>query len=171
MNWNDLLHSRKPTSPEPETSPQEVSQPSMAAEAVEYPMSTAPVTPEVKVENGFERFIDKLNKFIASKLPGAIKIAEAAEPILALTPAGPEYNLVVGAIAIASQASAASVAAGGPALTGEQKMAIAVQSSTPALTTILASKGVTSEVPAAISQFAQNVYNLQTGPAVATPAV
>ena len=34
----------------------------------------------------------------------------------------------------------------------------------PGLTAILALKKVTSGVPAAISQFAQNVYNLQTGP-------
>jgi hypothetical protein len=53
-------------------------------------------------------------------------------------------------------------------------MALAIQAITPGLTAILASKGIkeSAAVEQAIAEFAQNVYNLQTGPiAVIFPAL
>jgi hypothetical protein len=140
-------------------------------------MSTAPVTPVTPVtpaptENGFERFIDKFKAFVKKAAPIADEVAEAAKPILALTPIGPEYSLALTAIETAAKVDAATQAASGTALTGTQQMALAVQVANTGLTTILASKGITesSAVNAAITQFLQNVYNLQSGPAAVTAA-
>jgi hypothetical protein len=131
-------------------------------------VTTAPTEP-AKTENGFERFIDKLESFVSAELPVVSSVAVAAEPILALTPIGPEYALVVTAIAAAEKASAAFRSKTGVALTGKQKMSLVVQATAPALSAILTAKGVTdASIPTAIGQFAQNVYNLQTGPAAAT---
>jgi hypothetical protein len=146
-----------------------------ATELQESIMATAPVTPAppapVSTENGFERFIDKLESFVSAELPIVVGAAVAAEPILALTPIGPEYALVVTAIAAAEKASAAFRSKTGVSLTGKQKMSLVVQATTPGLAAILTEKGVTdTAIPTAINQFAQNVYNLQTGPAAAPPA-
>jgi hypothetical protein len=133
------------------------------------PMSTAAVVPVVKHENGFERFIDKLKAFVKKEAPLADAVANAAKPILALTPFGPEYNLALTAIETAARADVATQAAAGKPLTGTQQMALAVQLANTGIATILESKGVTepTAVQAAISQFLQNVYDLQTGPSAA----
>jgi len=133
-----------------------------SAKAVETMMATTAVTP-APAENGFERFIDKIGQFFKKDAPIIEGFAVAAEPFLALTPFGPEYALVVNAI-IGVQKTATASLSTGASLTGAQKMALVLEAASPGLTAILASKQVTSGVPAAISQFAQNVYNLQTGP-------
>lgn len=134
-------------------------------------MSTASVV-IAPTENAFERFIDKFKVFVKKAAPVVDEVAEAAKPILALTPIGPEYDLALTAIETAAKVDAATQAASGTPLTGTQQMALAVQVANTGLTTILASKGITepAATEAAIAQFLQNVYNLQTGPA-AVPAV
>jgi hypothetical protein len=136
---------------------------SMPAKAVESNMSTAAVVPGAPAQSGFVRFIDAIGNFFKKSAPELEAVAQAAEPFLALSPFGPEYDLVVNAVVGVQQTATASLAAG-VGLTGVQKMALVLEAVTPGLTQILASKKVTSGIPAAISQFAQNVYNLQTGP-------
>lgn len=112
------------------------------------------------------RFIDKIEAVFVKVQPyeQAIETAAvAAEPILALTPEGPEYDVAVNAIIGAQQVAKASLAAG-TTLTGVQKAGIAVQAATPALTAILTSKGVTAETEAVISSWIQNVFNILAGP-------
>ena len=127
----------------------------------------------VKTENGFERFIDKVKAFAKKEAPIADEIAEAAKPILALTPIGPEYALALTGIETAWKADAATQAASATPLTGIQQMALAVQVATPGITQILSSKGIRepATVETAIAQFLQNVYNLQTGPAAVVAPV
>lgn len=124
-------------------------------------MATA-VAP-VPQENSFKRFIDAIGHFFVKSAPTLEALAQAAEPFLALTPFGPEYDIVVNAIIGVQKTATASLTAGAE-LAGTQKMALVLQAVTPGLSAILASKNVTSGIPLAISQFAQNVYNLQTGP-------
>lgn len=126
----------------------------------------APVPPQ---HNGFVRFIDAIGSFFVHQAPRIEAIAIAAEPFLALTPFGPEYNLVLNAIVGVQKTATASLAASAT-LTGAQKMSLVVQAVTPGLTSILGSKGITGSIEAAIEQFAQNVYNLQTGPTTTVPA-
>ena len=133
----------------------------VTAKAEEIPMSTAPVV--VSQENGFKRFIDEIGSFFVKSAPTIEAVAVAAEPFLALSPFGPEYDLVVNAIVGVQRTATASLTTGA-VLTSTQKMALVLEAVTPGLSTILASKKVNSGIPAAISQFAQNVYNLQTGP-------
>ncbi len=138
-------------------------------------MSTAAVVPApAKTENAFERFIDKLVPFLKKEAPVALEGAEAAEPLLALTPIGPEYALALTAITTAVKADQSIQAASATPLTNSQKMAVAVSVATPGIAQILATKGIVepASVQTAIAQFLQNVYNLQTGPAaVPAPAV
>lgn len=113
-----------------------------------------------------ERFIDKIEAVLVRAEPAgqALEMAAvAAEPILALTPAGPEYQVAVNAIVGAQQVAEASLAAG-TTLTGLQKAAIAVQAATPALNAILTSKGVTTDIENVISSWIQNVFNILAGP-------
>ena len=119
-----------------------------------------------KKESGIHRFIDELDSFFKRAAPVADQLANAAKPILALTSVGPEYNLALTGIETAVQADIATQAASGTPLSNLQKMALAVQVSTPGLTQILATKGITEPpaVSSAISGFVQNVYDLQTGP-------
>ena len=127
-------------------------------------MATTPVVPVQ--ENAVERFIDKIEAVFVKAAPVAQALENAAvdaEPILALTPAGPEYQVAVNAIVGAQQVAEASLAAG-TNLTGEQKAAIAVQAATPALNTILTSKGVSSGTEGVISTWIQNVFNILAGP-------
>lgn len=127
-------------------------------------MTTAAVVPAN--ENAFERFIDKVKAVFLKAAPVAQaleKVAVEAEPILALTPAGPEYLVAVNAIVGAQQVAQASLAAG-TNLSGAQKAAIAVQAATPALNTILTSKGVSANVEGVISTWIQNVFNILAGP-------
>ena len=142
-------------------------QASNSAKAVESVMSTAAVTP-APAGNAFTRFIDAIGHFFVHSAPVIEGIAVAAEPFLALTPFGPEYDLVVNAI-VGVQKTATVSLNSGATLNGTQKMALVLQAVTPGLTTILASKKVTSGIPEAINQFAQNVYNLQTGPVTTVP--
>ena len=117
-------------------------------------------------EGGLERFIDNIKAVFvrAEPLAEAVEtVAVAAEPVLALTPAGPEYQVAVNAIVGAQQVAQASMAAG-TNLTGVQKAAIAVQAATPALKTILTSKGVSSNTESVISSWIQNVFNVLAGP-------
>ncbi|MGI4829446.1 MAG: hypothetical protein ACRYFU_14815 [Janthinobacterium lividum] len=127
-------------------------------------MATVPVAPAP--ENAINRFIDEVKAVFVKAQPVAQAIETAAvmaEPILALTPAGPEYEVAVNAIVGAQQVAQASLAAG-TNLTGTQKAAIAVQAATPALNTILTSKGVTANVESIISTWVQNVFNILAGP-------
>jgi hypothetical protein len=142
---------------------------SMPAKAVESNMSTAAVVPAAP--NGFVRFIDKLRDFLKKAAPVADEVAEAAKPILALTPFGAEYNIALTAIETAAKADISIQSASATPLTGIQQLAIAIQVAQPELATILASKGVVepTSVQTAISQFVQNVYNFQTGPVATVP--
>ena len=127
-------------------------------------MTTTPVVPAP--ESAIERFIDEVKAvFLKAEPVGEALEAAAvdAEPILALTPAGPEYQVAVNAIVGAQQVAQASIAAG-TNLTGTQKAAIAVAAATPALNTILTSKGVSSNLEAVISTWIQNVFNILAGP-------
>ena len=128
-------------------------------------MTTA--TPAVPApDNVVERFIDEVKAVFVKAQPLAQAVEAAAlmaEPILALTPAGPEYQVAVNAIVGAQQVAQASLAAG-TNLTGTQKAAIAVQAATPALNTILTSKGVTTKVEGIITTWIQNVFNILAGP-------
>ena len=120
-------------------------------------------------ENIVERFIDGVKAVFVRAQPVVQALetaAVAAEPILALTPAGPEYLVAVNAILGAQQVAQASIAAG-TNLTGAQKAAIAVQAATPALNTILTSKGVSSNTESVINTWVQNVFNILAGPVVA----
>ena len=126
------------------------------------------VTPN---EGVMERFIDKVEAVFVKAEPygqAMVAAALAAEPVLALTPAGPEYEVAVNAIVGAQQIAQASLAAG-TVLSGAQKAAIAVQAATPALSTILTSKGVSVETGTAISTWIQNIFNILAGPLVSTP--
>ena len=127
-------------------------------------MATAAAVPAN--ENVVERFIDKIEAVFLDAKPVAKALETAAvdaEPILALTPAGPEYQVAVNAIVGAQQVAQASIAAG-TNLTGTQKAAIAVQAATPALNTILTSKGVTASTESIIGTWIQNVFNILAGP-------
>lgn len=128
-------------------------------------MATNEVTP-APAASGFKRFIDAIGNFFVKSAPVVEAVAQDAEPFLALTPFGPEYDLVVNAI-IGVQKTATASLSTGATLTGVQKMALVAQAVTPGLTAILGSKGITGGIEAAIQQFAQNVYNLQTGPTTA----
>ena len=127
-------------------------------------MAAVPVVPAP--EGAIERFIDQVKAIFVKAEPAVEAVETAAvmaEPILALTPAGPEYQVAVNAIMGAQQVAQASLAAGTD-LTGEQKAAIAVAAATPALNTILTSKGVTSNMENVISSWIQNVFNILAGP-------
>ena len=127
-------------------------------------MSTTPTT--IAPENGFERFIDSVESFFLKAAPVAQAVedaAVAAEPILALTPDGPEYQVAVNAIVGAQQVAQASIAAS-TNLTGAQKAQIAITAATPALNTILSSKGITTSTETIITNWIQNVFNILAGP-------
>ena len=116
----------------------------------------------------FERFIDKIEAVFVKAEPVTEAVeaaAVAAEPLLALTPAGPEYQVAVNAIVGAQQVAKASLAAG-TTLSGVQKAQIAAQAATPALNTILTSKGVSVGTESIISSWMQNVFNILAGPLV-----
>lgn len=132
-------------------------------------MSTAAVTP-APPKGAFIRFIDEVGHFFVHAAPVVEEAAVAVEPLLALTPFGPEYDLVVNAIVGVQKTAAASLATSA-ALTNEQKLSLVIQAITPGVTSVLASKGITEPVAvtAAIAQFAQNVYNFQAGPVVVKP--
>jgi hypothetical protein len=131
----------------------------------DIPMSTAPV---VQQHNGFVRFIDAVGHFFVRTAPVVEEVAVAAEPFLALTPFGPEYNLVVNAVVGVQKNATASIAAG-VNLTNEQKFALAVQASQPGLNAILTSKGITDDTDAHINNWVQLIFNLLSGPVI--PAV
>jgi hypothetical protein len=130
--------------------------------------TTLPVA--AKPESGFKRFIDEVGNFFVHTAPIVEEEAVAAEPFLALTPFGPEYNLVVGAIVGIQKVATVSLSTGA-ALSGVQRMALVMSAVLPGLEAILKSKGITepAAVSAASSQFAQNVYNFQTGPVALLP--
>ena len=133
-------------------------------------MAATPVVPAP--ESAIERFIDEVKAVFVKAEPVGAALETAAidaEPILALTPAGPEYQVAVNAIVGAQQVAEASLAAG-TNLTGTQKAAIAVQAATPALNTILTSKGVTANVESIIGTWIQNVFNILAGPVAAVVA-
>ncbi len=120
-------------------------------------------------ESAIERFIDQVKAIFLKVQPVAAALETAAvmaEPILALTPAGPEYQVAVNAIVGAQQVAQASLAAG-TKLTGAQKASIAVQAATPALQTILTSKGVSAGIEVVIGSWIQNVFNILAGPVAA----
>ena len=119
-----------------------------------------------KIANAFDRFIDKIEAVLVKAEPmlhTAETVALEAEPILALTPAGPEYSVAVNAIIGAQQVAQASLAAG-VNFTGVQKAALAVQAATPALNAILTSKGVSTGIEATIASWIQSVFNILAGP-------
>ena len=122
--------------------------------------------------DAFDRFIDSIEAVLVKAGPTlhtAETLALRAEPILALTPAGPEYNVAVNAIVGAQQIAQASLAAG-VNLNGTQKAALAVQAATPALRAILTSKGVSTGVETTISSWIQTVFNVLAGPVAAVVA-
>jgi hypothetical protein len=148
-------------------------QSSKPAKAVESVMSTSAVvlapTTAIAQSNGFVRFLDAIKNDFKKWEPVVEEVAVAAEPVLALSPFGPEYTLVVNAIVAARQTATASLAAG-VNLSGTQQAALVAQAATPALTAILASAGITETtvVQTAIAEFIQNVYNLNNGPVKVT---
>jgi hypothetical protein len=141
----------------------QVEQPSTPAKAVENTMSTTAVVPAVQAKNGFLRFIDAIGHFFQKVSPVVEQVAIAAEPFLALTPFGPEYDLVVNAIIGVQKTATASIAAG-VNLSGPQKMGLVLQSVTPGLNTILTSKGVTQDTETHIANWTQLVFGLLSGP-------
>ena len=152
-----------PTSEPPAKAEEETT---MSTAATVPNAATTSAAPAAKTENSFERFIDKVHAFFIKAEPVVDKIeqvAEDAEPILALTPEGPEYAVAVNAILSAQAVAKASIAAG-TNLTNEQKAAIAVQAATPALTAILTSKGVTTNTQTHITTWIQNIFNILAGP-------
>jgi hypothetical protein len=162
------LFTRKATAPS--AAPVEATVQPVAQAKESVIVSTAPVTP---APTGFKRFIDAIGSFFEKTAPILEQAAVAAEPLLALSPVGPEYDLVVNAIVGVQKTATASLSTGAT-LTAEQKMALVIQAITPGVTTVLASKGITetATVNSAIAQFAQNVYNFQAGPvALTAPAV
>jgi hypothetical protein len=159
--------SKKSETPAPVAVTEQTSNPAKAEESI---MATAAVTP-APAESGFKRFIDAVGNFFVKAAPVAEEVAVAAEPLLALSPIGPEYDLVVNAIVGVQKTATASLSTGAT-LSDEQKMSLVISAITPGVTTVLASKGITESVAvtAAIAQFAQNVYNLQTGPVAVVAA-
>lgn len=132
------------------------------ADETATPTPVAPVAPE----NVFERFIDRVKAVFIHTKPIILKaeqVAQDLEPILALTPAGPEYGIAVSAVIGAQQVAEASIAAG-TNLSGTQKAQIAIDSATPALNAILTSKGVTDAKELVIKNWIQNVFNILAGP-------
>lgn len=125
-------------------------------------MATAPV---VQQHNGFVRFIDAIGHFFVKAAPIVEEAAVEAEPILAFTPIGPEYDIAVNAIVGAQKVATASLAAN-TTLTGTQKLGLAISAATPALNTILTSKGVTSDQETHVSNWIQLVFNILAGPIV-----
>lgn len=128
--------------------------------------TTAAATTTPKIANVFDRFIDKIEAVFVKAEPmlrTAENLALEAEPILALTPVGPEYIVAVNAIVGAQQVAQASLAAG-VNFTGAQKAALAVQAATPALNAILTSKGVSAGTEATIASWIQSIFNILAGP-------
>lgn len=125
-------------------------------------MATTAVVPQ---KNGFVRFIDAIGHFFVHAAPVIEEVAVAAEPFLAFTPFGPEYDLAVNAIVGVQKSATASIAAG-VNLTGEQKFALAVQAAGPGLNAILASKGVTADTQTHVSNWVQLIFNLLSGPVI-----
>ncbi|MDP9039821.1 MAG: hypothetical protein M3O02_11210 [Acidobacteriota bacterium] len=137
-------------------------------------MSTAAVVPAAAggvvqtapTHNGFVRFIDRIGSVFKHVVPYVEQIAVDAEPfVLALSPFGPEYELVVNAIVGAQRNATASLAVG-VGLTGEQKMELVLKAVAPALTSILGSKGITVGATDHVAKYAQIVYDLLTLPGV-----
>ena len=135
-------------------------------------MANTAAATTTKATDAFDRFIDSIEAVFVKAEPtlhAAETVAVEAEPILALTPAGPEYSVAVNAIVGAQQVAQASLAAG-VNLNGTQKAALAIQAATPALNAILTSKGVSTSLEATISSWIQTVFNILAGPvAVKTP--
>ena len=128
--------------------------------------STATGNSLPKTTGAFERFIDSVEAVLVKAEPTlhtAETMAVEAEPILALTPAGPEYSVAVNAIVGAQQVAQASLAAG-VNLNGTQKAALAIQAAPPALNAILTSKGVSTGLEATISSWIQTVFSVLAGP-------
>lgn len=130
-------------------------------------MATVPVTPVVvpAKKNAVLRFIDAVGHFLVRAAPIVEEVAVAAEPFLAFTPFGPEYDLAVNAIVGVQKTAEASIAAG-VNLTGEQKFALALQAAGPGLNTILTSKGVTADTETHVSNWIQLIFNLLSGPVI-----
>lgn len=134
-------------------------------------MATA-VAPAPTHVSGFHRFIDDIGHVFVKAEPLAQTLesaAVAAEPVLAFTPFGPEYDVAVNAVVAAQKMANASIAAGAN-LTGAQKAAMAIQSATPALNTILSSKGVSGGTETIISTWIQAIFNILAGPVAAPSA-
>jgi hypothetical protein len=134
--------------------------------------------------NKFETFLSKLGKdtktvvkdFFSKVLPEAVKVAQVAEPIVAIAAAsagapslGLEFTTVVNAVASAEAAGNLAATATG---TGPQKLAAVIAAVTPQLLPTLTGQGLTTDAAAtAISTYAQAVVTvLNTFPVTtATP--
>ena len=126
--------------------------------------------------NKFETILSKIGTeskkvvsvFFTKVLPGAVKVAQEAEPFVsALEPAfGPEFAIVTNAVASAETAGAL---AGQSGATSEQKMAQVIAAVTPQLLPTLTAQGLESKAAqAAIETYSQAVVTvLNTFPAPA----
>lgn len=130
------------------------------------PISAVTVAPVVKAKSGFVRFIDKVGSFMLRHESAIEHAAVDLEPVLALTPFGPEYDLVVNAIVGMRRTAAASKAAGAE-ISGVDQMKKVLETVTPALVNILVVKGVLDSHDVHIANYAQVVFDLLCGPAVA----
>ena len=129
--------------------------------------------------NKFQTFLDKVaavaknvGKFIVQKaLPVAVEAAELAEPVidLAFPALGPEFNIVVAAVA---ETEASWAVVGQEAGTGAQKMADVIEAVESKLLPTLTAQGLeTAAAQAKIAGYAQAVVTiLNTFPVPAKPA-
>jgi hypothetical protein len=151
----------------------------MAAVENEVAMSTAAVVADVSAvpvatvvphqKAGFVRFIDKVGGFFV-RHEGAIEQAAVdAEAVLALTPFGPEYDLVVNAIVGIRRMASASKSAG-VAISGPDQMKKVVEAVTPGLVNILVSKNVIDNHDVHIANYTQVLFDLLSGPTVGPAA-
>ena len=128
--------------------------------------------------NKFETILSKIGKdaksvvvdFFTKILPGAVKVAQEAEPLIDLAEPtlGPEFNVVTNAVAAAETAGAL---AAGTGVTSAQKMASVIAAVTPTLLPTLTAQGLASEEAATtIGNYAQAVVTVLNTFPVATAA-
>lgn len=112
-------------------------------------------------------------------LPGAVKVAQEAEPAVGIAAAafgvpslGAEFKIVVDAVAAAETAGA--LAEGTSGVSSEQKMAMVLESVTPKLLPVLNTQGFVGDAATAtITKYAQavvDVLNTFPAPVAAAPA-
>lgn len=131
------------------------------------PTAAPPAVPAAPHKSGFIRLIDKLGGFFHTHEGTIQDCAIASESIVgALTPFGPEYDLVVNAI-VGMRRTAAAAQVAGVQVAGPDQMKVVFAATMPTLSSILSSKGIAKDdQDAIIATYLQAVYSLHTLPAV-----